>query len=141
MPPIVSRLFAALLVLVHIGLAGWALVGVTEMLVAEVPWERVSNPLFGPGMLALQWGLILVASATFIGGYLRRWRHTPVAMAVVYGAMSLTCAWQTLFILQHDTRFREMGIEYAEYAVILVFLFFSEHARTRFGRAAPRSET
>lgn len=136
MPPIVGRIFAGLLILVHLGLAAWALVGFAEMIVADVPWQRLSNPLFGPGMLALQWSLILIAAVVFIGGYLRRWAKTPVAMAVIYGAMSLTCAWQTVFILEHDTRFREMGIEYAEYTIILLFLFFSAHARARFGRAA-----
>lgn len=134
MPPIISRIFAGLLVLVHVGLAAWALVGFAEMIFAELPWDRVSNPLFGPGMLALQWSLILIAAVTFIGGYATRWPRTPVAMAVIYGAMSLTCAWQTFFILVHDTRFREMGIEYAEYAIILLFLFFSTHMRARFGR-------
>lgn len=141
MAPIVGRVFAALLVVVHIGLAAWAVVGVAEMVVAEVPWTRVSNPLFGSGMLALQWGLILVAAGTFVFGYLRRWRHTPRAMAVIYGAMALTCAWQTLLILQHPTRFREMAIEYVQYAVILAFLFGSEHARARFGHNTPPRST
>lgn len=134
MPPILGRVFAWLLILVHVGLAAWALVGFAEMAFAEVPWTRVSNPLFGPAMLTLQWSLILVAAVTFIAGYATRWRRTPVAMAVIYGAMALTCAGQTFFILEHDTRFREMGIEYAEYTIILLFLFFSAHARERFGR-------
>lgn len=136
MPPIVARIIAGLLIVVHLALAIWALVGFAEMSFTEVPWTRVSNPLFGPGMLALQWSLILIAAVAFISGYLSRWSRTPVAMAVIYGAMSLTCAWQTFFILEHDTRFREMGIEYAEYAIILLFLFFSAHARERFGRPA-----
>lgn len=135
LPPIIARIIAILLVLVHIGLAAWAIVGFAEMIWSEVPWKRLSNPLFGPGMLALQWSLILIAATVFIGGYLTRWSHTPVAMAVIYGAMALTCAWQTFFILQHDTRFREMAIEYAEYAIILAFLFFSDHARARFAAA------
>lgn len=134
MPSMVPRLFGILLVAVHVGLGGWAVVGFAEMLFAEVPWTRLSNPLFGPGMLALQWSLILIAALTFVVGYLRRWRHLPVAMAAIYGAMALTCAWQTFFILEHATRFREMGIEYVEYAVILLFLFRSAYARERFGR-------
>jgi hypothetical protein len=83
-------------------------------------------------MLALQWSLIALAALVFVAGYLGRWRRTPVAMSVIYGAMALVCAYQTLFILAHPSRFREMAIEYAEYAVILAFLFRSQHMRKRF---------
>jgi hypothetical protein len=85
-------------------------------------------------MLLLQWSLIAVAATVFIAGYWSRWRHTPIAMSVVYGAMALTCAYQTFFILTHPSRFRAMAVEYAEYALILTFLFVSEHMRERFAR-------
>lgn len=53
-------------------------------------------------------------------------------MAVIYAAMALVCAYQTLFILTNPTRFRAMAIEYTEYLVILAFLFLSPYMRTRF---------
>jgi hypothetical protein len=83
-------------------------------------------------MLALQWLLIAAAALVYIGGYVGRWRRTPVAMSVIYAAMALVCAYQTFFILTHPSRFREMALEYAEYAVILAFLFRSQHMRERF---------
>lgn len=83
-------------------------------------------------MLLLQWSLISVAATVFIAGYLCRWRRTPVAMLAVYTAMALVCAYQTFFILTNASRFRAMAIEYLEYAVILMFLFFSRHMRFRF---------
>jgi hypothetical protein len=55
-----------------------------------------------------------------------------MAMLCIYGAMALVCAYQTFFILTSATRFRAMAIEYIEYAVILMFLFFSSHMRLRF---------
>lgn len=123
----------------HAGLGLWAMVGFLELGLVEVPWQRVSNPLFSPAMLGLQWSLIALAAVVFIGGYSTRWPRTPVAMAYIYSAMAAVCAYQTFFILEHPGRFVAMAIEYFEYAVILVFLFGSRHARTHFApvRASP----
>jgi hypothetical protein len=112
-----------LLVLVHLFLAAWALVGLAEWLLPSVPWRRVSNPELPRAILLLQWILIASAAAVFLGGYFARWPHTPVALAVVYAAMAGLCALQTFHYLTSPTRFRAMAIEYVEYAVILVILF------------------
>lgn len=127
-----ARGIAGLLVVVHVGLGAWALVGFAELVLPEVPWSRVSNPLFSRSMLLLQWSLISVAAAVFIAGYLGRWKHTPVAMLFIYSAMALVCAYQTFFVLTSASRFRAMAIEYIEYALILGFLFYSNHMRHRF---------
>lgn len=127
-----ARGIAGILIVVHLGLAVWALVGFAERALPDVPWQRVSNPLFSPSMLLLQWSLISLAAIVFIAGYFRRWKRTPVAMLFIYGAMALVCAYQTFFILTSASRFRALAIEYVEYTVILAFLFFSTHMRRRF---------
>ncbi|MBN1205470.1 MAG: hypothetical protein JXB05_11175 [Myxococcaceae bacterium] len=132
MPENVARGIAGVLLIVHAGLGAWALVGFMELALPEVPWKRVSNPLFSRSMLLLQWSLISVAATAFIAGYLGRWKHTPMAMLLVYSAMALVCAYQTFFILTNASRFRAMAIEYTEYAVILLFLFLSHPMRLRF---------
>jgi hypothetical protein len=129
-----ARVIAGILLAVHAGLGAWALAGFLELALPDVPWKRLSNPLFSPAMLLLQWSLISVAATVFIAGYLSRWKHTPMAMLCIYGAMALTCAYQTFFILTSATRFRAMAIEYIEYAVILMFLFFSNPMRLHFSR-------
>ena len=135
MPEGLARVIANGLLFVHAGLGVWALIGFSELLFDllfdDVPWQRLSNRLFSPGMLALQWTLISLAALVFIGGYLKRWRHLPLAMASIYAAMALVCAYQTLFILTDPGRFRAMAIEYCEYAVILWFLFGSSHIQQR----------
>jgi hypothetical protein len=131
MPETLARIIAALLLVVHAGLGLWALVGFAELLF-DVPWSPVSNPLFSPPMLLLQWTLIATASLTFIVGYARRWPPLPKAMLAIYGAMALVCAYQTFLVLTSPTRFRAMAIEYAEYTLILLFLFFAQPMRTRF---------
>jgi hypothetical protein len=120
-----------LLVLVHVFLIGWASVGFLEWFLPSVPWTRVSNPDLPRWMQLVQWCLILLAGVVFVAGYGARWRHTPVAMAVIYAAMAAVCAVQTFTYLTSPTRYRAMAIEYAEYTVILAILF-----ATRFlGRA------
>jgi hypothetical protein len=131
---VIARAFANLLIAVHVFLGGWAMVGFLELFLASVPWPQVSNPLFTRSMLLLQWALIGLCSVTYLVGYATRWRHTPGAMRVVYSAMALVCAYQTFFVLTHDSRFLEMAIEYAEYVVISLFLFHSRHMRARFAR-------
>jgi hypothetical protein len=120
------------IVVAHVGLLVWALVGFAELTLPAVPWRRVSNPLFSPPMLVLQWALIAIAATTYLVGFSLRWPGTPVAMAVIYGAMAIVCAYQTFFILTDPTRFRAMAIEYVEYSLILAFLFLSPYMRSRF---------
>lgn len=132
MPVALQRAIAILLLVIHAGLGIWALVGFIELGIPHVPWSRISNPLFSRSMLLLQWSLIATAASVFIAGYLVRWKFTPLAMLCIYAAMALTCAYQTFFILTAPSRFRAMAIEYVEYGVILVFLFYSSHMRERF---------
>jgi hypothetical protein len=121
-----------LLVLVHVLLAVWAVVGLAEMVFAEVPWPRVSNELFPAPVLLAQWLSILVASFLYIAGYLRRWRYTPHAVAVAYAIMATVCAVETFGYMISDTRFLAMALEYLAYALILLFLFKAPAMRQRF---------
>jgi hypothetical protein len=127
-----ARLIAGILIVIHTVLGGWALVGFAELLLSDVPWTRVSNPLFSRAMLLLQWVLIGTAAAIFLAGYFRRWKRTPLAMLFLYSAMAGVCAYQTFFILTSGTRFLAMAGEYVAYALILGFLFFSNRMRLRF---------
>jgi hypothetical protein len=120
-----TRAFTLLLLGVHAFLLAWGLVGFVEWFSSVTPWPRVSNPLFPPDILFMQWTLVVVAGVTFIAGYLLRWPHTPVAMACVYAAMAALCAVETFRFLESDFRFAAMGLEYLAYAAILLFLFRS----------------
>jgi drug/metabolite transporter superfamily protein YnfA len=69
--------------------------------------------------------LVLAAAAIFIIGYATTWPFTPAAMAVMYAAMAALCALQTFTYMQAPLRFVAMGLEFAAYAGILIFLFRS----------------
>jgi hypothetical protein len=128
----------AVLVAVHVVVAGWAAVGLVEVVVAAPPWPRLSNPELPRGVLLVHWPLMLVASAAFIGGYAQRWRHTPVAMAVTYTGLAVMCAVETVGFLTDPNRFAAMAVEYTAYATILAVLFGTP-VRTRFVRKTRRS--
>ncbi|HLT40370.1 MAG TPA: hypothetical protein VK034_29025 [Enhygromyxa sp.] len=131
-----ARWFAVLLLFVHAGLGVWAAVGFAELSLAEVPWPRISNPELSRPLLLVHWTLIGAAAVVFLGGYLRRWPRTPIAMLAIYAAMALVCAYQTLFVLSNESRFVAMAIEYAEYTIISLFLWRSELMRERFSSSA-----
>jgi hypothetical protein len=66
---------------------------------------------------------MLLAAATFLGGYLARWRHTPAATAGAYAALATLCAVETVGFLREPRWYASMAIEYATYAAILIVLF------------------
>jgi hypothetical protein len=131
-PEFVARVIAWSLLCVHAGLGAWAAAGFIELGSAEVPWPSVTNPELPRWLLWLRWPLIAAASVAFIGGYHARWPPTPRAMLVIYSGMAAMCAYETFFILTDPNRYRAMAIEYAEYALILAFLFFSSPMQQRF---------
>jgi hypothetical protein len=120
-----TKLVVIVLLIVHGLLAVWALIGFTELFYSDVPWSRISNPLFPGSILFLQWLLTLAAAGIFIFGYITKWRHTTVALLFAYTAMAALCAIETFGFLKHDSRFLDMIIEYITYVVILIFLFRS----------------
>lgn len=127
-----SDLVMVFLLLVHAGLVLWAAVGLIEWRLPTTPWPAISNPKLPPGILLLQWLLVLVTAGIFIAGFVLHWRFTPLAMAVGYAAMASLCGLQTFNYLDHSTKFFDMTLEYAAYLLILLFLFRAPAARRRF---------
>lgn len=121
--PVWGKLLGVMLVVVHAGLLVWAVIGMIEWLVPEVPWSRLSNPLFPDWLLLLHWLAILTAAAVFLGGYCTRWSRTPVVLAAAYGTMALVCAVETFGYLNHDLRFVAMAIEYIVYLMIIFAIY------------------
>lgn len=94
----------------------------------------MANPRFPREVLFLQWSLTLAAGMVFLGGYSRSWSRTPSTMAGIYRAMAAVCAVETFGYLEGSARFVAMGLEYAAYVVIVVFLVRSDLFVTGRGR-------
>lgn len=119
---------------VHFGLLVWAVIGFLELAIPEPPWDRLSNVLFSESMLLWQWSIVSIGALVFLIGFYTRWVWTPLLLACMYMLMAITCTYQTFFILEHESRFTEMIIEFIEYAVILAFLFGAPGMRAHFGK-------
>lgn len=134
-----SRLdFAVLIALlvVHFGLAAWAIGGVAEYFIADPPWPRLQNDLFSPALQAVHWAAIALGGFVFLIGYAFRWRRWRLAVAGAYAVMAATCAVETFGFLDHDGRFRDMATEYVVYGAILIYLGVSPAVRRRIGGGA-----
>lgn len=117
-----TRSLPPVLVLVHVALLLWAVVGLAEWLSPAVPWPRLSNVLFPRWLLLLHWTAVLLAAAIFLGGYAARWRFTPKAMIPAYALMAAVCVIETFWFLQHPLRFVAMALEFSAYIVIPIAL-------------------
>jgi hypothetical protein len=129
------RLVMAALVLVHVGLVVWSVLGLAEMLLPELTWAKVGNPRFPAWIQLAQWLLVFAVASVFILGLAARWRHTPLAMAVGFALMAALCAVETVGYLTYGLRYAAMALEYAAYVAILLFLFRSRTAQQSFSPA------
>jgi hypothetical protein len=128
-----SRLFMMGLLVLHVALLVWALMGLAEWIFGAVPWPAVANPLFPRPMLLAHWLSVVLTTSVFLAGYALRWPGTPLAVAVGYAAMATVCLIETTQYLVHDGRWLSMGLEYAAYLGIGFYLFRSTHAQAVFG--------
>jgi hypothetical protein len=118
-----NRLLPPLLVALHALLLGWALVGLVEWVLPEVPWPAVSNALFPRWLLLLHWLSVLGASVLFLAGYFLRWQRAPVLLIPAYAFMAAVCAVETFFFLTHPLRYVALVLEYLAYVLIPLALF------------------
>jgi hypothetical protein len=134
-------LVGPILVTVHAVLGGWALAGLAELVQPDPPWPALSNPALPPALLLAHWSLMLLAAATFLGGHLARWRHTPAATAGAYAALAVLCAVETVAFLREPRWYASMAIEYATYTAILIVLFRTTMRRRFHPRTASAART
>ena len=121
--PMVKWIVLGVLLLVHIYLLLWGLVGFAEWFLPHVPWERVSNPDFPRWVLLLHWTAIVTGGATFILSFALQWSKIPQAMTVAYGFMAVVCAIETFGYMTSEFKYLAMAAEYITYTGILAVLY------------------
>lgn len=130
----VAKHFGHLLVLVHSVLVGWGFLGLIEYFVPAASLG-FQNANFPAGTQFLHFAAILATGAIFLGGYFKRWRHTPFAVVLMYAVLATLCFIETVDFGAFgggQTRFIIMSIEYVTYLGISIFLFRSTTMRLRF---------
>jgi hypothetical protein len=113
-----NRIFPPILVTLHALLLGWAVIGLAEWFLLDLPWPAVSNELLPRWLLLLHWLSVLGASLLFLLGYLLKWKRTPVLMIPAYSLMAIVCTIETIFFLTHPLRYVAMVLEYIAYVAI-----------------------
>ncbi|MEM7376546.1 MAG: hypothetical protein AAF460_03465 [Pseudomonadota bacterium] len=124
-----------LLLCVKAGLLVWGVLGFVEYVSPAVAFG-LQDANFPRGVQFLHWFLLVLTGATFVVGYLRRWRHTPTATVVLYATLATLCFVETVDFNAFgggDSRFAIMTAEFVLYAVLAVFLLRSAAVRARFG--------
>ena len=79
-------LFAATVML------GWGILGFIEYFTGLALLMPLQNPTFPNGTQFVHWFVITLSGATYLLGYVLRWRYTPVAMVVLYASLATLCA-------------------------------------------------
>ncbi len=135
-----SQGFEYLIVLASAIMLGWGLLGFLEYFTGLAPLVPLQNTTFPPGMQTLHWTLITASGATFLAGYVLRWRFTPIAMLVMFTALATMCAVQTFDMLENPDRYRNFVQECVNYIIISIYLFRSKRMWDRFGRITIQGE-
>lgn len=106
----------------HLGLAVWAALGIVEFLTPGRIDFGLANAHFPDWMQALHWLAISAGAGAFLLTLHAFPRARMPAMIAGYGLMAGVCLIQTLHFLQHPGKWRDMGLEYAAYLIILWLL-------------------
>lgn len=114
-------------ILVHIILLTWSVGGFLEMILPKVPWKPFTNPEFPNWVLIIHWSSVLLASMSFIYGYLTHWSKTPFIMTIAYGLMAVVCVIETFGYMTNPTKYLAMGGEFLTYFIIILLLFKSSY--------------
>lgn len=69
-----SQGFSYLIVLAASVMLGWGVLGFLEHFTAAAPLIPLQNPTFPTGTQFVHWTLITLSGATFLAGYVLRWR-------------------------------------------------------------------
>ncbi len=130
----VAKYFPHLLVLLHAVLLGWGFLGLIEYFVPAASLG-LQNANFPAGTQFLHFAAIMATGGTFVGGYVRHWRHTPFATVVMYAVLATLCFIETVDFGAWGggpNRFFIMLFEYVLYVVFSAYLLLSATMRQRF---------
>lgn len=129
-----SLAFSYLILLAATILLSWGVLGFLEYLFGVVLLMPLQNPTFPQGTQFIHWLLITTAGATYIVGYLSKWKYTPIAMIVLYGMLATMCFIQTFDFMTNESRYTDFARECFYYIVISIYLVKSKRMQERYGR-------
>ena len=130
----ISLAFSYLILVAAIILLSWGVLGFLEYLFGVVLLMPLQNPTFPKGTQFIHWLLITTSGATYIIGYLSKWKYTPIAMILLYGMLATMCSIQTFDFMTNESRYIDFVRECFYYVVISIYLLQSKRMQERYGR-------
>lgn len=127
--------FQYLLVGIMFILSGWGVLGLVEYFVPSVELG-LQNSQFPAGLQFLHFASILMTGAIFLFGYFTRWTHTPFATVVMFAVLATLCFVETVDFAafgEPPKSYVIMGIEFATYILLSIYLLRSAAMLERFG--------
>ena len=129
-----SQGFSYLIVLAASVMLGWGVLGFLEYFSGAAPLMPLQNPTFPAGTQFVHWTLITLSGATFLAGYVLRWRYTPLAMIVLFASLATLCAVQTFDFMENPSRHWDFTRECTYYIIMSIYLLNANRMRDRFGK-------
>lgn len=121
----VSITFRNLIMVYAIAMLVWGVLGFIEYFTNFYMIVTLQNGDFPKGTQFLHWLLITLCGFVYIYGDMSKWRHTPVAMSVIFGMMASMCFIQTFDFMTNSYRYLLYVMECFLYILISSFLFLS----------------
>ncbi|MEM7069896.1 MAG: hypothetical protein AAF478_13540 [Pseudomonadota bacterium] len=112
----------------------WGVLGFLEYFTGLAPVLPLQNATFPNGTQFMHWLIITASGTTYLVGYFTRWRYTPIAMLVMFGALGTLCAIQTFDFMVKPSRYNDFWREIFYYCVMSVYLVKSKRMHNHFGR-------
>ena len=79
---ILSKLYMNLLLIATLTMLVWGIAGFLEYFTGITPFIKLQNAAYPSGVQFVHWLLITLTGATFIIGYVTKWKWTPFAMVL-----------------------------------------------------------
>ena len=130
----ISKIYAYFLLVASAGMFSWGVLGFLEYFTGLAPVTGLQNINFPNGTQFIHWLLITASGATFLVGYITRWKHTPIVKVVLYAMLATMCAIQTFDFMTEPWRYRSFVTEIIMYILNSVFLLKSSLMKEHFGR-------
>jgi hypothetical protein len=127
-----QKMYMALLLIASTFMLLWGLAGFFEYVTEIKPFIALQNDAYPDGVQFVHWLLISLTGGTFLTGYFRRWRWTPIVMVCLFSNLAVLCTIQTFDFMSEQWSFSAYATEMISYAVHSVFLLTASLSKTHF---------
>ncbi len=127
----------ALLLVATTGMLVWGIAGFFEYFTGITPIIKLQNAAYPSGVQFVHWFLITATGASFLIGYLSKWKWTPFVMVGLFSNLAVLCTIQTFDFMSAQWSFGAYLTEMISYLIHSAFLLRSGLSKSRFKHFKP----